>query len=78
MVATLGKFGEWSVGDVVSSSAVSQKWGAAVFDVVCLTMPMANDPQDNVDLVSDDELPEGSLDDVAWIQRFPQKGWHLK
>jgi hypothetical protein len=36
---------------------------------------MEYDPQDNVDVpASDDELPEGSLDDVAWIQRFPQKG----
>ncbi len=65
MVATLGKYGEWSVGDVVWSCAVSQKWGAAVFGVVCLTMPMENDPQENVDAPADDELSDETLGDVS-------------
>ena len=33
--------------------------------VVCLNTPMANDPQENVDVPADDELSDETLDDVS-------------
>ncbi len=56
-------------------AAVPQKWGFTVFVVVCLTMPMENDPQKNVDAPADDELSDEALGDVsgAGVSSAPKK-----